>query len=310
MEAYQQLLIDVIDERGVFIDSIRSKGKSRYKRYNGSPLRYAGGKSLAVGFIAELLPSNVNRVVSPFMGGGSVEVALANEMGIDVIGYDIFHILCKYWYIQLSNPVDLADNLMRFEPDKDTFLEVKEMLKEYWDGNTIMADVDIASHYFFNMNTSYGPLFLGWPSSVYLQPKRYNSMIDNVRNFRAPNLHVECESFENSILRHKGDFLYCDPPYYLDGKMFRGMYPNSNFPVHHKGFRHDLLRDYLLDHSGGFILSYNDCDTIRDWYSDCNIETPEWQYTFGQGDTRIGENRQKLNDSSHVKKSHELLIWR
>ena len=34
----------------------------------------------------------------------------------------------------------------------------------------------------------------------------------------------------------------------------------------------------------------------------------KWQYTFGQGDTRIGANRQNLNGGSHIKKSHELLI--
>lgn len=45
-----------------------------YKRYLGSPLRYAGGKSLAVGHILEYLPDNLNKVVSPFIGGGSVEV--------------------------------------------------------------------------------------------------------------------------------------------------------------------------------------------------------------------------------------------
>jgi len=37
---------------------------------------------------------------------------------------------------------------------------------------------------------------------------------------------------------------------------------------------------------------------------------PKWQYTFGQGDTRIGTNRARLNGGSHVKQSHELLIWR
>ena len=51
-----------------------------YKRYLGSPLRYAGGKSLAVGHILEHLPNNLNKVVSPFIGGGSVEIAIAKEL--------------------------------------------------------------------------------------------------------------------------------------------------------------------------------------------------------------------------------------
>ena len=70
------------------------------------------------------------------------------------------------------------------------------------------------------------------------------------------------------------------------------------------------LRDELRAHRGGFLLSYNDCPIIREWYADCEISTPSWQYSLGQGETRIGANRQRDNGSSHVKRSHELLIYR
>lgn len=41
-----------------FLNRLRSPigSKNKYKRFLGSPLRYAGGKSLAVGFILELIP--------------------------------------------------------------------------------------------------------------------------------------------------------------------------------------------------------------------------------------------------------------
>ena len=295
----------------VFLESLRSAGKLKYKRYTASPLRYAGGKSLAVGFVTELLPPEVNRVVSPFLGGGSVEIALANELDLQVIAYDVFDILCNYWQVQLSQPTQLAERLKAFEPNRETFAYVKEKLKQYWESKIEMDDLELAAHYYFNSNTSYGPHFLGWPSDIYLERIRYEKMIEKVETFTAPNLSVNCAKFEDSMLVYSDDFFYCDPPYYLEeGKTFVGMYPHRNFPIHHKGFNHELLRDYLLNHNGGFILSYNDCPTIREWYSDCNIETPEWQYTFGQGDTRIGKNRRELNNGSHVKKSHELLIWR
>lgn len=136
-------------------------------------------------------------------------------------------------------------------------------------------------------------------------------MIQKVRYFKASNMRVECQSFENVIPAYSDDFLYCDPPYYLDGdsKTFIGMYPHRNFPIHHNNFDHEKLRDLLLGHKGGFILSYNDCSTIRQWYKDFDMIAPSWQYTFSQGDTRIGENRLKNNNGSYVKKSHELLIW-
>jgi DNA adenine methylase len=300
------------DRKALFLDALRSPtGKQSYKRYSATPLRYAGGKSLAVGLIIEKLPTTIRRVVSPFLGGGSVEVAIANELGLEVIAADIFDILVNYWQEQLDEPEALYQRLRDFAPTRAEFKRVKARLKAHWAGDRPLGDLDLAAQYYFNHNTSYGPHFLGWPSSVYLQRKRYQTMIEKVRDFRAPKLSVTTASFEDVIAAHPNDFLYCDPPYYLDGdsKTFVGLYPHRNFPIHHNGFKHELLRDLLLGHKGGFILSYNDCSTIRDWYKDFNIDTPSWQYTFSQGDTRIGVNRRDLNGGSYVKKSHELLIW-
>ena len=294
-----------------FLASLKSNGKMDYKRYLGSPLRYAGGKSLAVGYVLERLPSNIDRLVSPFIGGGSVEIAAAKEAGLEVVGYDIFDILVNYWQIQLSNPEALYQSLREFGPTRQTFATVKERLAAHWIDGKVLPPVELAAHYYFNSNTSYGPHFLGWPSDIYLQESRYKSMIDKVRQFSSPSLSVGCASFEQAIPDHPGAFLYCDPPYYLDdGQTFTGMYPHRNFPIHHVNFDHETLRDLLLSRSGGFVLSYNDCQTIRDWYAGCEMFSPTWQYTFGQGDTRIGANREQLNGGSHVKKSHELIITR
>ena len=49
----------------------------------------------------------------------------------------------------------------------------------------------------------------------------------------------------------------------------------------------------LKKHKGGFILSYNDCPTIRKYYKGFKKLYPKWQYTMGQGETRIGKNRIK-----------------
>ena len=107
-------------------------------------------------------------------------------------------------------------------------------------------------------------------SKIYEDTDRFYRLVDKVKNFQCYNLEVAFGSFEDTIPQHTTDFLYCDPPYYLEGdsKMFRGIYPQRNFPVHHNGFNHALLRDLLYRHKGGFILSYNDCATIREWYAD------------------------------------------
>lgn len=291
-----------------FLFRLRGRGR-KYKRYLGSPLRYAGGKSWAVGYVIEKLPLTIKRLVSPFFGGGSIEIAVAKELNIEVKGFELFDILVNYWKVQIDTPEELYNELVKFKPDKKTYNEVKEILYKHWKGEIVLPPLKLAAYYYFNHNLSYGPGFLGWMSSVYANQKTYNRLLERVKNFYVKNLTVECFSFEEVIPNFSKDFLYCDPPYYLgeDSTLFRGIYPQRNFPIHHDNFDHELLRDLLYNHQGGFILSYNDSSVIRRWYRDFEIIELPIHYTMGQGETRIGANRIKDN-RNHIKKTKELLI--
>ena len=284
-------------------------GNNKYKRFLGSPLRYAGGKSLAVGSIVENIPDSVKEIVSPFIGGGCVEIACSKHLGIKVNAYDIFDVLANYWQVQLNEPQKLYDILVGWEPTDKNYRDIKEKLRMHWKYDEKLPPVELAAHYYFNHNLSYGPSFLGWISKIYKDFGRYKRIIERSRDFRCENLSVECADFADSITGNPSTFLYCDPPYCLGGgsKMFKGIYPMRNFPVHHNNFKHEKLRDLLHSHKGGFVLSYNECEEVRNWYKDFDIVEVAWQYTMGQGETRIGKNREEAGNN-HVKKSHELLI--
>lgn len=294
------------------------KGKNgKYKRYLGSPLRYAGGKTLAVGMIAELIPNNIKKVVSPFIGGGSVEIALAKELGLEVVAYDIFDLLVNYWQQQTTNGKQLYEKLKTMPNTKEEYKRVKDILKQHWDKekgyDNLLDPIDAAVYYYYNMQLSYGPGFLGWMSSIYESQKKYKKTIEKVRDFYVPNLKVYKKGFEESIPENQNEFLYLDPPYVLDecsdSKMFKGIYPSRDIAVHHNGFNHHKLAELLHQHKGGFILSYNDCTLVRELYKDYEIKEVQWQYTMGQGETRIGKTRQNRDyDNTNVKHSHELLI--
>ncbi|MCX5783907.1 MAG: DNA adenine methylase [Elusimicrobia bacterium] len=297
----------------IFLDRIKSSNpdsRNKYKRVVETPIRYAGGKSLAVGFIIELLPDNIKRLISPFFGGGSVEIACNKYLGLEVVGYDIFDILVNYWNVQINKPNLLFRKLSKLRPDAKTYKQVKEELKKHWKGVKKLSPINLAAYYYFNHNLSYGPGFLGWPSEIYFDKDRYSTMLNKVQNFSAANLEVRCADFEESFKKYPNDFFYCDPPYLLGHgtKMFRGIYPMRNIPVHHNGFNHEKLRNLLKNHKGGFVLSYNNCAAIRNWYSEYKQYFPQWQYTMGQGETRIGKNRQNGN-GNHIKQSHEILIY-
>jgi DNA adenine methylase len=290
-----------------------------------TPIRYAGGKSKAVKIITPYV-KDIDKIVSPFIGGGSLEVHWAS-MGKEVIGYDLFDVLVNFWNVLLSNRDELVLKLKEIVPTGDEYNRIKEILMKWDNTQNMLRDwktkhyvredvitldnITAAAYYYFNHNTSYGPGYLGWGSSVYLKEKKWNDMIDKISKFDLPTLSVNQGSFETVIPNHSEDFLYLDPPYYLekdsDNKMFTGIYPMRNIPVHHNGFDHKKLRDLLHNHKGGFVLSYNNCETIREYYKDFELFYPEWSYSMGNGETRIGKNREEMG-ITNSKESHEILI--
>ena len=272
-----------------------------------TPIRYAGGKSRAIKHITPYVV-NVNKIVSPFLGGGSLEVHWAS-LGKEVVGYDLFDVLVNFWNVLLNNKEELVEKLKEITPTSEEYSRIKEILMK-WDNTQEMLkdwktdhykrdevinldNITAAAYYYFNHNTSYGPGYLGWGSSVYLTEKKWNDMIDKISKFELPNLSVAQGSFEEIIPNHNEDFLYLDPPYYL--------------PIHHDGFDHELLRDLLKKHKGGFILSYNNCETIREYYKEFEFHYPSWNYSMGNGEKRIGKNRTEAG-ITNSKDSHEILI--
>ena len=286
-------------------------------------LRYAGGKSKASKYIDPLVVS-YDEIISPFIGGGSLEVGWADS-GKKVKGYDIFSTLVNFWNVLLASPEELGDELKKIKPTEEVYKlvkeilmctpEVQDMLKDwksdhYKREQVTLPPAKLAAYYYFNHNCSYGPGFLGWASKIYMNQEKWDKTINKIRNFKCANLQVEHANFQDVIEDNPKSFLYLDPPYYLnkDGsnKMFAGIYPMRNIPVHHNGFDHEKLRDMLHSHNADFVLSYNDCATIRDWYSDFEILEPSWHYSMSLGEERIGKNRKESGNTK--KDSHELLI--
>ena len=169
-----------------------------------TPIRYAGGKSRAYDFISSYIPfwPRPKRIISPFVGGGSLEVRWAHEMGIEIKGFDVFSILVNYWKHQLDNPKVLYDILKGLEPSKEQYDEIKDILlhwdkvqelfknwkTDHYDRKSQSLDDELgAAYYWFNHNLSYGRMFLGWFSSIYLKKESlYQNSIERVRDFNCP----------------------------------------------------------------------------------------------------------------------------
>lgn len=332
-----EVINDIGDTIGVkikdFLVSIENPKTKKYKRVLISPLRYAGGKSKAIGLILSNFPKlKYNRIVSPFFGGGSFELCVSQNLGIEVIGYDIFGMLTNFWDVLINHKDRFIEELETFAINKEEFTLNRHILLHYWnkikpsdlnyktrkivpltDEQKLLLDDDAviqAVYYYYNMSLSYGPMFLGWPSSNEIKKPKFERRIKKLKSMNLTNISVSEKDFKEVIRDHPDDFLFLDPPYYLgkDSKMFKGMYPNCNFAIHHNNFEHEEMCRLLKDHKGGFLITYNNCPTIREWYGEYKQVYPEWQYTYGQGETRIGKNRKNNGVDHNIKESHEIFI--
>lgn len=229
-----------------------------------SPLRYPGGKSRAVNCILDLLPPNLERLCSPFIGGGSVELALAAR-GVEVFAYDAFPPLVNFWRTLLEDAAGLADAVGRHYPmKKDAFYALQKRHSDITDPVESAAAFFALNRCSFSGTTLSGGMSPGHPRFTV-------ACINKLKDFKSQNLHVARADFSESIPRHGDDFLYLDPPYCIASKLYgtRG--------DHHRDFDHEGLAK-LLSRRDNWLLSYNDCETVRDLYDGRLFKTPTWTY--------------------------------
>lgn len=103
-------------------------------------------------------------------------------------------------------------------------------------------------------------------------PRFTDSAIARLESFAVGNFSVECADFAVSIANHPNDFLYLDPPYCIASDNLYGARGD-----HHRNFEHARLAE-LLRGRDGWLLSYNDCERVRELYRGYPFWSPKWTY--------------------------------
>lgn len=238
-----------------------------------SPIRYPGGKTRAVKKILPYIPKNEEVLCSPFFGGGSIEIEYAKQNpSTKVYGYDLFEPIAFFWEQLINDPVKLAEEIQKTKSsfNKEKFKQYREELKARCENTTESA----AKVFAINRSSFSGATFSGGFSSQ-AEQKRFNkASIERVKSFSLPNLKVAQGDFKNTIPKHPKAFLYLDPPYYLK-KGSNNLYGDNGST--HKNFDHLGLYN-LIKKRNRWVLSYNDCDWVRETYKDFKIVSLDWQY--------------------------------
>ena len=238
------------------------------KKFPRSPLRYPGGKNRALKSIYSWIPKNETKLCSPFLGGGSVELVCTTKM--QVYGADIFEPLIAFWRVLLMDRERLAKRVEEYLPlmTRTRFYNLQKRFVNLTD------EVERAAAFFvLNRSSFSGTTLSGGMSPGH--PRFTESAIERLRSFEAKNFQVECADYRDIIPKHEDAFLYLDPPY-MNGQALYGVKGHT-----HKAFDHGALAE-LLHKRERWIMSYNDCQEIRELYKNNTIlsstDKIEWIY--------------------------------
>lgn len=231
-------------------------------------LRYPGGKSRAIKYILPILEKTGKRsLVSPFFGGGAVELKLVSK-GWEVFGYDGWKPVVNFWQKAKENPGKIANMVDAMRPvSNEAFSHMQKIygdVKDLWEQAAIFYTLNRCVH----TGTGLSGGKTNWGDG---NPRLTDSTVKKLRTFEAPSFSMELKDFADSLVRHQNDVLiYADPPYFCVGKT---LYDHNK----DKEFDHFKLFN-LLNEKPLWVLSYNDVPEIVEMYKEYTVIRPEWKY--------------------------------
>ena len=244
---------------------------------NISPLRYPGGKTRGCKKLDDILTEyfkieEYNNIISPFIGGGSFEFYMQNKYGMNIIGNDIFEPLSNFWYTCKHNKTELCDKLYKKvnNIDKCDFLDMrKQIMKE--------QDKLKQSVMFFVINrcSFSGATLSGGYSKQSSNDRFTESSVNRVNNLNLTDFTIDNSDYEEFLEKNRDDksLIYLDPPYYLEsGSKLYGVQGSL-----HEGFDHERLYKCVSKRIN-WIMTYNNCDYIKELYKDYTIIETSWAY--------------------------------
>lgn len=254
-----------------------------------SPLRYPGGKSRVAKFLVDKFPKFHN-YREPFFGGGSVYFALRSKdlnHGIDHTYWvnDLFIPIYLFWLTAQST--DANRELVRrlrdfkeftdrrnFEDNVNTLKRVRESIEELsqtGESASLRDGVDGAKLAFvLNRCTFSGALLKGGFTRNAFEGRWTNSSINRIVPMVLALMGVTITGVDCiQVIEQPGDdtFIFLDPPY----TGAEGLY--SIHDLDHVGLATSLRK---TPHK--FLMTYNDCQAIRDLYDWANIQEFRVQY--------------------------------
>ncbi|WP_321417205.1 DNA adenine methylase [uncultured Methanomethylovorans sp.] len=263
-------------------------------------LRYPGGKTRALKEILPLIPIDIEEFRDPFVGGGSVFLAVkqttnASIFRINDLNYDLY---C-FWKQVKDNNNELVKELLEIKKNSSDGRKLYSDLK--YQSLEQSSEFEVAVRFFVLNRITFSGLSCSGGYSKQSFEKRFTvSSIERLNALSSiiQNVEITNKGYEKLINTNEDDvFIFLDPPY-LNARNSK-LYGNNGHL--HTAFDHKTFAKRMKKCECRWLITCDDTPEIREMFDFAQIESWELQY---------GVNNMKKPDTSCKSKiGKELFIF-
>ena len=261
-------------------------------------LKWAGGKSQLLSEIVPRLPRRIKTYYEPFIGGGAVFFALANERRFQhaVIADANAELVEVYTVVrnQVESLIEVLHDHSAHATDSDYFYEVRA-----WD----LADknaVERAARIIFLNKTCFNGLYrvnkkgrFNVPFGRYAKPRVLNAEVLRAASVALRQATIVDGDFENTTAKAgRGDAVYFDPPYVpvSESASFNSYHRSAFGPAEQERLRSTFER---CERRGALaLMSNSDCPYTRELYEGLDVQTVRASRAINS----VGSKRGRINE--------------
>ena len=236
-------------------------------------VKWVGGKRSIIQELKKNIPNQFLNYYEPFVGGGALFFELCHSFKKSFLSDKNLDLMISYKVIQVK-PLSLIKLLKEhnINHNKEYYYKMREKYK-----GIIKCPIEKASLFIYLLKTCFNGLYrvnskgeFNTPIGSYKNPLILDE--DNILQVHKvlQDVEIKYQGF-NKILPRKGDFVYCDPPYYPITETSFVSYLENGFSRKDQ----EKLKDFLsfLDKQGiFFMLSNSDTNFIKDLYKSFKIK--------------------------------------
>lgn len=221
-------------------------------------LKWIGGKKLLRDRICSQFPEKYEKYVEVFGGAGWVLFNEERKGKIEVFN-DYNSELINLYRCVKCHASEVKKELQYMLNSREIF---QDFLAQY--NMRGLTDIQRAVRYFMIIKTSYAARLQCF-GCVKRNIENMTIMFEEIQK-RLNTVIIENQDFEKLIKQQdrENTFFFLDPPYFGTEKYYK----NVDFTKED----HERLYNIVKDVKGKFLISYNDCEYIRELYKDFKIE--------------------------------------